>query len=151
MDNEFFDVRSQGEHKLAALFDILFGPNRKVVGYAIREKAPGKRWDAKEYLKNPQFANLMKWREKPKDLRIVLFWTDRKNEDGFVPFPFKMDAKGAAEFVSRWLAEADYGTPPSHDGSNEKGWRVYCEDWGHVDGDWSAFLAVSPYWALYGK
>ena len=151
MDNEFFDVRSEGDQKLAALFDLLFGPDRKPVGYALRAKQPGKPWDAAGTSGGSQNNGLMKWREEPKELRLVLFWANREKADGFVPFPFKMDAKGAADFVCRWLAEADYGTPLDHDGDNKKGWRVYCEDCGHVDGDWGAFLAVSPRWALYGK
>lgn len=67
------------------------------------------------------------------------------------PFPFKMDAAGAADFVKRWLAEADYGPEPDHDGHNEKGWRLYNEAWGHVGGDYKAFVAVKPAWAMYGK
>lgn len=65
--------------------------------------------------------------------------------------PFKLDAAGAADFASRWLAEQDYGTQPDHDGGNGKGWRLYNEAWGHVDGEYQAFVAVKPVWAMYGK
>jgi hypothetical protein len=67
------------------------------------------------------------------------------------PLPFKLDAAGAADFATRWLAEADYGPEPDHDGHNSKGWRLYCEDWGHVDGEYQAFVAVKPAWAMHGK
>lgn len=70
---------------------------------------------------------------------------------GSAAFPFKMDAIGAADFARRWLAEQDYGPQPDHDGSNTKGWRVYNEMWGHVDGMWTAICAVQPVWAWHGK
>lgn len=49
------------------------------------------------------------------------------------------------------IAHADYGRQPDHDGDNEKGWRLYNETWGMVGGDHSAFAAVEPAWAMYGK
>jgi len=36
-------------------------------------------------------------------------------------------------------------------GDNEKGWRVYCEDWGKIDSDDYAFLAIKPAYIWYGK
>lgn len=44
-----------------------------------------------------------------------------------------------------WDANAD------HDGSNEIGWRVYCEDWGHVGGELYAIVAIKPAYIWYGK
>jgi hypothetical protein len=68
-----------------------------------------------------------------------------------IPLPFKLDAAGAADFATRWLAEQDYGREPDHDGDNGKGFRIYNEAWGHVDGEYQAFVAVKPVWAMYGK
>lgn len=65
--------------------------------------------------------------------------------------PFKIDAAGAADFATQWLAEQNYGPEPDHDGDNGKGWRLYCEEWGHVDNESQAFVAVQPVWAMYGK
>ena len=31
------------------------------------------------------------------------------------------------------------------------GWRVYCEDWGHIDHDWEAFVAIKKVWLWSGK
>jgi len=44
-----------------------------------------------------------------------------------------------------WDAEA------KSDCENRPGWRVYCEEWGHVDGDPAAFIAVKPAFMWYGK
>lgn len=44
-----------------------------------------------------------------------------------------------------WDANAD------HDGSNGPGWRVYCEDWGFIDHEHEAFIAVKPAFMWYGK
>ena len=81
---------------------------------------------------------------------MVLYWS-LSGTKGVTSLPFKMDAKGAADFVSRWLAEQDYGPQPDHDGDNGKGWRLFNETWGHVGGEWQAFVAVRPCWAMYGK
>lgn len=77
--------------------------------------------------------------------RLVLYWThDERDTSGLAPdgssapvkLPFAMSAAQAAEFVWGWLGgAADYGAEPDHDGSNSEGWRVFCGDWGHVDGD----------------
>ena len=84
---------------------------------------------------------------------IVLRWTtaDKLTEDGPINLPFKLDAKGAADFAQRWLAEQDFGREPGHDGHNNKGWRVVTGDWGHVCEDRYAVCAVLPWWAAYGK
>lgn len=80
--------------------------------------------------------------------KLVFFWTEHKDA---TKLPFKMDAKRATDFAVAWLSEADYGEEPDHDGDNGKGWRVYNESWGHVNGLWQAFVAVEPVWAMYGK
>ncbi len=79
---------------------------------------------------------------------MIFYWSISKN---MTPFPFKMDAEGAAHFVLRWLKEADYGQEPDHDGHNGRGWRLYNEDWGHISNEWQAFVAIQPVWAMYGK
>jgi hypothetical protein len=150
MDNMQFDMTSEGNQRLADLFKIVFG-DRMAVGYAVRHGEPGKRWDPDKYLKDPRDRNLLEWHERPKDLRLVFFWTNRPNQADYIALPFKMDAAGAADFAARWLSEADYGREPDHDGDNGKGWRAYSEGWGHVDSDYAAFIAVSPRWAMYGK
>lgn len=66
------------------------------------------------------------------------------------PLPYPMDRAAATEFVWHWLAAADYGRKPGHDGDNEGGWLVYCEDWGHIGNPYT-FVGILPIWAMYGK
>ena len=80
--------------------------------------------------------------------RLVFYWSDSEKA---IALPFPMTIEQAADFAIGWLRHADYGDEPDHDGSNGKGWRIYNEAWGHVDGDWSAFVAIEPAWAMYGK
>lgn len=80
---------------------------------------------------------------------LIFFWSAA--DDAAAKLPFKLDAVGAADFATRWLAEQDYGRKPDHDGDNERGWRLYNESWGMVDGFTYAFVAVRPAWAMYGK
>ena len=80
--------------------------------------------------------------------RLVLYWKESPRATK-LPFPMTLDQ--AADFASGWLKYADYGDEPDHDGDNDKGWRLYCEDWGHIDRDHCAFAAIEPAWAMYGK
>lgn len=80
--------------------------------------------------------------------RLVFHWSE---SDRATKLPFPMTLAQAADFAIGWLEHADYGNEPDHDGSKGKGWRIYNEAWGHVDGDWSAFVAIEPAWAMYGK
>ena len=83
------------------------------------------------------------------DKVLVLFWSTHKDA---IPFLTPMDAAGVEPLVSQWLAKADYGSQPDHDGDNEKGWRVSCDDWGHVKPfGWPSFVRIEPAWAMYGK
>lgn len=82
---------------------------------------------------------------------MVFFWMECPEAPGYTSLPFKMDAKGAAEFALRWLAEADYGRQPDHDGDNGKGWRLYTDSWGRIAPWHRSIAAVQPCWAEYGK
>lgn len=82
---------------------------------------------------------------------LVFFWYEDRSAPGYTALPFKMDHAGMADFAFRWLAEADYGREPDHDGDNERGWRLYTEGWGRI-GSWDgSFVAVKPAWAMFGK
>jgi hypothetical protein len=126
MDNFHFDMTCQGRETLSAAMRLAFSQHSKATHYAIREA------------------------DDKKPRRIVFFWAESVAK-GAAPFPFKMDAEGCADFAWRWLSEVDFGSEPDHDGDNGKGWRVYNEGWGHVDGEWAGIIAVAPEWAMYGK
>jgi len=79
---------------------------------------------------------------------FVLYWAETKE---MIPFPVSMDAATVLPIIVAWLAEQDYGREPDHDGDNNRGWRLYNEEWARVDGKYQAFLAVKPAWTMYGK
>ena len=84
--------------------------------------------------------------------KMVLYWTDPKQPvERYSALPFKADHVFIASLIKGWLDSIDYSSEPDHDGDNAKGFRLYNEDWGHVDGRWEAFMAVTPIWAIYGK
>lgn len=136
MDNFHLDVTCEGKAALRLVVDLAFTQHRRVTHYAVREAEPA--------VTEPQYS---KKPARPK--RLVFMWTDGGREA--VKLPFELDAEATTDFAARWLAEQDCGREPDHDGSNGRGWRAYCEGWGHVDGEYQGFLAVTPVWAMYGK
>jgi hypothetical protein len=82
--------------------------------------------------------------------RIAFFkYPDAKD---MVAFPVALPMSTCAEITFNWLQAATYPREPDHDGDNEKGWRCYTGDWGQIDGlSHGAFLAVEPFWIMFGK
>ncbi len=95
-----------------------------------------------------EHAKAYGYRVTPKGL--VFYWACDQ-ESGVLPLPYPMKLDAAIGFAWHWLESAVYGPQPDHDGSNHKGWRVYNEAWGHIDGEWRAFAAIQPEWMMYGK
>lgn len=85
--------------------------------------------------------------------RLILFWVFDANNPTLKEFiaPVETNSNTLAELVKSWLNTADYGKEPGTDGSIEKSSRVYNEQWGHVDNNWRAFVAIEPHWAVYSK
>lgn len=142
MDNFSIDVIAEGQETLLKAIEIAFAHN-----------APGNRVESYHITKlvSDEYNGL------PKSVdgrtAIILRWTkaEKLSEDGPLNLPFKLDAKGAADFAQRWLTEQDFGREPDHDGHNKKGWRVITGNWGFVGNDRQAVCAVLPWWAAYGK
>ena len=88
-----------------------------------------------------------------KGQRIVFYWCkpNPNKVNGYTPLPFRAGHEQIAMIAEGWLESIEYPPEPDHDGSNGKGFRIFNEDWGHVDNNEEAFLAVSPVWAMYGK
>ncbi len=97
------------------------------------------------------------WKFK-KDYGLCLYQHDSTSKKDINRFPVKISPSKASEIVFDWLKsdeaklvpckgwDADY----DHDGINELGWRVYTEDWGHIDGDRDV-VAIKPCYLWYGK
>lgn len=128
MDNRQFCVNGSGKELLAACLNLAFRTKwdrTKAVGYMITKKHG-----------------------------MILLWAEK---DGMNPFPCKLDATSCLGVIWEWLEsnpEVDYESwdaDADHDGHNSKGWKVYCEDWGHVNGMWEAFIAIKPVCLWHGK
>ena len=87
-----------------------------------------------------------------KGLRLTFYWVaPTPLVDEYQPLPSPADSNQIAVIVKSWLDAVNRGKRPDHDGDTGKGFRLYNEDWGHVDSRYQAFLAISPAWAMYGK
>jgi hypothetical protein len=90
---------------------------------------------------------------------LVLLWAPNENNPKHHKFIAPLGPQALAETAYDWLATEEAKTVThgqweddcDHDGHNSQGWLVYCEDWGHVDGDWRAFAAVKPVYLWHGK
>lgn len=96
---------------------------------------------------SPSGGKVTGYREDP-EKGLVLYCSDSPHA---TKLPYPMTLEQAADFAAGWLEHANYGPRPDHDGDNGKGWRLYCESWGQVGGEWQAFAALQPAWAMYGK
>lgn len=129
MDNRLFSVNGEGQEMLERTLALAFeqqGPNTA----------------AKAYLVDPKKG-------------MILLWYHDK---GSTAFPAPLNPKQTAALVWAWL-----GTEPKieqerwekayigGDVWSEPGWRVYCEDWGHVGDNHYAIVAVKPVFLWAGK
>ena len=96
------------------------------------------------------------WKQTKENGLILLWYEEEKtnilpsslNADGVLPMVvawLKSDFAKKVETKNAWDKNCD------HDGSDAKGWRVYCEDWGHVGGLHSAICGIVPIVLWYGK
>src|SRR5690349_10595408 len=73
------------------------------------------------------------WKEE--DGKLLLAWTDPGA--GWNKFVVPVNALTAKDTVIEWLKAQKYVDNDKYfDGSTGKGWRVYNEAWGHVNGDY---------------
>lgn len=132
MDNFQIDVTAEGKASL-----------RQVLELAFRHNSPG---GMTSYWSEVSFPSQSKCKA------LVLFWSDEKNQKTpLQKFPSPLDPEGASELVWRWLAAADYGKEPDHDGDNGKGFRACCGAWGKFENLAYSIVGIVPVWAMYGK
>lgn len=120
-DNYRFDVAGA---PLAVALGLAFHAQTKVVGWRVQERP-----------------------EEPP--RLILYSFDDK---AMTPVPAPLTGDAVVKFVQQWLDATDWD--PKHpwgDVTTKKGARVYNEAWGHIDGAWTAFVAIEPYQLWYGK
>jgi hypothetical protein len=126
MDNRHISIQSEGRKAFDLAFQLMFD-----------NAAGGK---ATHYFED-------------KEKGLVLLWAEDTSKKS-IPLLTKLAWKEAADLAWTWLEnqpKEQYRDYLDHDGSNNKGFKVYNESWGHVSGSFYAILAVLPVWAWYGK
>jgi hypothetical protein len=149
MNNRVIDIISDGEKALTLALELIW-PNAKsgqVTHYKLVHLAEKTDYYLTESdIGKPHVTKLV---EDPSGkITLILF---EREERGSIVLPYPHDFKQTVNFVTGWLRIADYGPQPDHDGVNQKGWRVFNQQWGLIAGHNFAILAVQPKWAMYGK
>ena len=128
MDNFQLDIRSRTKTHFDEALQMAFdaAPGRKATHYKITKKHG-----------------------------FILYWSG-DDIKGLTAFPYEMSCKDAIPFIWGWLQKVNYDDyeKPYDDGGdveNVKAFRIFNEDWGHVDNESYAFVAVKPAWAWLGK
>lgn len=88
--------------------------------------------------------------------RMVFFWADPSPamNPQFNPFPTPINTARMADYAWDWLDSLpkDAWDEPDGDIWLKRGWRVYTDMWGHIEGyHWQSFIAVEPYSLWVGK
>lgn len=86
-----------------------------------------------------------------KPTRLIFHQYESSSVEMMSRFIVPAGYKHAAKVAQEWLDVVEYPEEPGTDGSTDRSHRVYCEGWGHVGDDWTAFVAVEPRWLVYGK
>lgn len=126
-DNAIFNVNGLGLEKLRNTIRLAIG-NETMMGYRVSEKKG-----------------------------LIFIDTIFSSDNISIKFPVPLPADLLAEMAFEWLKSPaaqkvtceGWDADADHDGDNEMGWRVYTEDWGHVDGENA--IAVKPAYMWYGK
>lgn len=93
---------------------------------------------------------------------LILLWTNGPwpNKPNAIQLLAPSTAEEVAPQVFAWLKSEQAKSMPEptgwdadcdHDGHNSLGWRVYVEDWGHVNGNYEAACAIRPAYMWHGK
>lgn len=68
---------------------------------------------------------------------LILFAYIPNSNDEINKLPYNMTMNQAVDFLYGWLEQCTYPPEPDHDGSNEKGWRIYNNNnWKRVDNNY---------------
>lgn len=132
MDNRIFNVNGEGEQMLLDTLKLVFTQE----GDNTTCKA---------------------WKQTDEHGLLLLWWHEDRDKTN--PFPAPMTAEQCLPFVTAWLKSDaakkvkldGWDASTDHVGSNGAGWRVYCEDWGHVAGRSDAICAIKPVVLWFGK
>lgn len=148
MDNKLFNINGRTKQQLVRAIDCFlfdeYGSYHSVKGWSYR--------------KDKGFVLHSYLRENDKNSEVKPF-TNR------IGIPTSINKDELVDLLWEWLSSeeasevvlGDWEEDLDHDGSNDKGWRLYTEHWGHVfnkDGttiDHSTLGAFKPCYCWYGK
>ena len=134
-DNRIFNVNGEDDPHLEMAIKLAF---------QIQSNYNEKGASAKGYIVMPTKGLVFLWHTTP----------------DAIAFPEPIYAAEAYTFAKQWLASRDskqielkdpWEGDCDHDGSNDLGWRVYVEDWGHVGTNHYSICAVKPCYVWHGK
>lgn len=142
MDNFHIDTVNQGRVQLRLLLEyvIQMAPSRAFTAWAVfPAEAPE---DVPKYEQRD-----------PRPARMVFYWSMPEASQNAHSLPFAIDAAMATDLAIGWIEKtAEYPIDDMDcDGSTDKGWRVWNEKWGRVNGSHYGVFAISPEWVYYGK
>lgn len=131
MDNRIFNVNGSGKEMLEAALKLVFAQKWGKTTAASWSICPNK--------------------------GLILYWHDKvKHSSKFIT---PMSAEEVVSTVWAWLQSVDakditmedWDADCDHDGSNSLGWRVFVEDWGHVNNNHYTICAIKPAYMWHGK
>jgi len=93
---------------------------------------------------------------KTKKSGLILLWGNNGN---CKELPCPLDFAGVVQLILNYLQSEEISSveckgwdrDADHDGDNGKGWRIFVEDWGHVEGNSCVICAIKPCFIWYGK
>lgn len=122
MDNFRFDITSNKKEDFVSAFNIIMN---NVPG----NKAEGYKMDGDN---------------------LILYWVCDGDDKDVLKFPRPMFTNDVINFVWSFVSNSDY-EKVDLDGSCGRAFRLSNDDWGHINGDWRAFVKIEVKTALYGK
>lgn len=134
LDNPVFNVKGQGSEMLEVTLELGLAcvGQRSLRGYRVDNKKG-----------------------------IILYWTDA-DQDDFQHFGSNDDIQAIVNRILEEVEQLEFELTEDDDEhsdlemddediSNNFGWRIYTESWGHIERDWKACLAVVPSYLWLGK
>lgn len=150
MDNRSINVCSVGQEDLTLALKIAWKnvPGRTISHYKVINLT-----QKTSYYGEPTTRHIEEYVEDDKGIHtLILYWSNPNKKDvKELPYPLNLDQ--TITFVEGWLNQVTYPKCEEDGGdiSTEKGWKLFTDDWGHVQGDWATFVGIQPKYALYGK
>lgn len=135
MDNKTFNVRGRSLEELTLAIKLCL----MIDSYGKEDRIKGWYFDPKHGL--------------------IALWSIDSNNKNHKELPMAMGAEMFAPIAYAWIHSSEakkiklsgWDEDTDHDGSNDLGWRLYLEDWGHIGNERYGLFALIPSYCWYGK